>query len=121
MWMRHGLLVLLALVWLAGCAASRTVTPTPMAQAGDEQLTCAQLMEQIAANRKEFAQMQRQDTEVGRANAAKVAAGSLLMPIGLLLAMSVDLSSEAQVRARSLVDRNDRLIALARSKGCTEP
>lgn len=41
-----------------------------MTQAGDEQLTCAQFMEQIGANRKEFAQMQRQYTEVGRANAA---------------------------------------------------
>lgn len=121
MWMQSKALPpLFVVMWLASCA-SRTVTPTPIAQAGDERLTCAQLIEQITANRKEFAQAQAEDTEVGRANVAKVATGALLVPIGVLLALSADLSSEAQVRGRSLLDRNERLVALANSKGCTEP
>jgi hypothetical protein len=88
---------LFATLCIAGCAATH-VTPVSMTQPGDDHLTCLQLTERIAAK----------------------AAISVVPIAGLLAIASVDLSNEEQVRARSIIDRNERLIILAHSKGCSE-
>lgn len=107
-------------ICLIGCAA-RNVTPVPMARAGDDQLSCPALIEQIKANRSAADEFLRRDKRVGQENVAKVVAGGIFVPMGLLLVASADLSSEDQVKARSIADRNERLIFLAKSKGCAEP
>lgn len=96
---------------LAACAA-RSVTPVPMTQSGDEQLTCPQIVEQLKANRTAIADYLYKDKQVEQANTVFVLIGPTFL---------VDLSNEEQVKARSIADRNDRLVLLGRSKGCTEP
>ena len=109
------------LLCVAGCAA-RTAVPIPMAQPGDDQLTCGQLRDQIVANRAAVIEMVRKDKEVEQGNVAKHVTLALFAPLGgLLAAAATDLSNAEQVRGRSLVDRNDRLITLSRTKGCPEP
>jgi hypothetical protein len=109
---------LFATLCIAGCAATH-VTPVSMTQPGDDQLTCFQLSERIANNRTAVVTLVRADKKVADGNAAKVAIS--VVPIaGLLAIASVDLSNEEQIRARSVIDRNERLIILAHSKGCSE-
>jgi hypothetical protein len=91
-----------------------------MTQVGDDQLSCPMVIEQIKANQSAAAEFLRRNKLVEGENTAKVVVGGLLAPIGLLLAASADMSNEDQVKARSLIDRNERLVFLAKSKGCTE-
>jgi hypothetical protein len=105
---------------LVGCAA-REVTPVAMAQPGDDQLDCPALIEQIKANRAAADEFLASDKRVAEGNVAKTVAGTIFAPIGVLLAAaSIDLSNEEQVKARSIADRNERLIYLAKAKGCAE-
>lgn len=96
---------------LAACAA-REVTPVAMAQPGDEQLSCAGLNSQLAANTQDINTLLKQDKAVERSN---IVAGVLPLP------MLMDLSNEEQVKARALLDRNERLGYLVKTKGCTAP
>jgi hypothetical protein len=112
-------LTIAAALCLSDCAA-QNVTPVSMTQAGDDQLTCPALFDQIKANRAEAEEFLRKDRQVEQGNIAKNVAGSLLAPIGLLLAATTDLSNADQVKARAIADRNEQLIYLAKSKGCKE-
>ena len=106
---------------LASCAA-RPVTPVAMSQPGDDQLSCPALMEQIKANQSAATEFLRSKEGVDQANTAKAVTGVVLFgPIGLLVMNSADYSSEEQVKARSLEDRNERLTFLTKNKGCAEP
>ncbi len=96
---------------LAGCG-TRKVAPTAMTRDGDETMTCAALVLEIKANREAAAAHFLRDKQVENANAVFVILGPSFL---------VDLSNEEQIKARSLVDRNDRLVLLGRSKGCIEP
>jgi hypothetical protein len=111
-------LLVLGLFCLCGCAA-REVTPVAMAQAGDEQLSCAAMKQQIADNRAAEAEFFRKDKQVEQENVAKGVGGAIPVA-GLLLVGSTDLSNEEQVKARALADRNERLAYLAKRKGCSE-
>lgn len=80
-----------------------------MSQAGDEQLSCSQILAERDANlqaAKVFFKKD-QDTEV-----ANVFRSLLCCP---------DLSNDDQVRARALIDRNEKLTYLANTKGCLKP
>ena len=83
-----------------------------MTQLGDDRLDCPALIEQIKTNRLSIASYLTKDKQVAQANAFFVLIGPTFM---------VDLSNEEQIKARALADRNDRLVFLGRSKGCTEP
>ncbi len=91
---------------LAACAA-REVTPVAMSQDGDEQLSCAELNKQCAANVQDINQLLKRDKAVERTN---VVAGVLPLP------MLMDFSNEEQVKARALLDRNERLNYLIKKK-----
>jgi hypothetical protein len=113
------LLTAFAGLCLVACA-SRTATPVAISQPGDDQLTCPQIAEQRRTNQAAADELLRRDRQVEGENAAKVAL-SVVPLVGLVTAANIDLSNVEQVKARSLVDRNDRLSALSRSKGCSEP
>ena len=102
-------LPLLAAMCCLGACAAREVTPVAMSQAGDEQLSCAELDKQRAANVQDIDELLKQDKAVERTN---VVAGVLPLP------MLMDFSNEEQVKARALLDRNERLNYLIKSKGC---
>lgn len=103
-----------AIVCLAACAA-KAVNPVEMAQAGDEQLSCAQLNQQLVANVTEINQLLPKDKQVERTNAVVLVVGVLALPLPMLL----DFSNEEQVKARALLDRNERLNYLVKQKGCS--
>jgi hypothetical protein len=110
---------IVALVAIAGvfglvACAARPVTPTAMAQTGDDQLSCSQLSGQLDANTKAVKNLLHQDKDVETGNAAKVAAGAVIAPI----ALATDFSNTEQIKARALLDRNERLTFLLHSKGC---
>lgn len=111
-----GFLALLCGAFLSNCAA-RTVVPVQMAQAGDEALDCATLDRQIADNEKAAAVFVKQDKRVEQANTAKTV-GGVIPGLGLILVLSTDLSNEQQVKARALIDRDERLRFLSKQKGC---
>jgi hypothetical protein len=111
-----GLFALAGAASLYGCAA-RTVVPVQMAQAGDEALDCAALDREITDNEKAAAVFVKKDKRVEEANSAKVA-GSAIPYVGLLIALSADLSNEEQIKGRALVDRDERLRFLSKQKGC---
>lgn len=102
---------------LSACAAKQYAA-VPMEQPGDEQLTCVQLKDQIAANEKAAAEFVKKDKNVENKNVAKGVA-SVVPVIGILSALSTDLSNEEQVKARSIIDRNERLTFLSKQKGCS--
>ncbi len=89
-----------------------------MAQPGDEQLTCEQLQREIAANELVAKDFVKKDKAVENGNAAKTVLSATPF-IGILSAMAVDLSNEEQVKARAIIDRNERLVFLSKQKGCT--
>ena len=100
---------------LAACAApARQVTPIAMSQPGDEQLTCADLNDKIKANAAAATGMLRKDEQVKTGNVVKLVFGI----VGVSL---MDWSDEEKVKARSMIDRNERLTELHRAKGCSEP
>jgi len=104
---------------LAGCAAKQ-VTSVPMTQAGDDQLDCSQLAQQIKSNQNQADYLQKKDQQVSQENVAKNVAGAIIPYAGVLAIASTDLSNEEQVNARALTDRNEELTYLARKKGCTQ-
>jgi hypothetical protein len=119
--LRGGWTFIASAVWLTGCAA-RDVTPVAMTQVGDDQLGCPALIEQLKANRLAADKFLREDKAVEAGNVAKGVTGAIFAPIGLLLILATtDLSNEEQIKARSLADRNEQLIFLARSKDCAAP
>lgn len=91
-----------------------------MTQAGDENLDCPALKQQIEANRAAAEDFVRRDKQVEDQNTAKVAAGVIPF-VGILIASSTDLSNEEQIKGRALVDRDERLTFLAKQKGCDIP
>ncbi len=90
-----------------------------MAQPGDESLSCPELQRQIVENRAEAQKYFRKDKDVENGNTAKTV-GSAIPGLGILLAASIDLSNVEQIKARAMVDRDERLTFLARQKNCTE-
>ncbi len=111
----RALSLIAGLLALSACAA-RPVTPIAMAQPGDDQLGCAELIRQKQANQRSVDELLRKDKDVETGNAVKA-----VVLGGLLGTAMMDLSNDEQVRARSLIDRNERLGLLARMKGCSEP
>ncbi len=106
--------LLAGLLGLVACAA-RPVTPIAMAQPGDEQLSCGELIRQKQANQQAVDDLLSRDKDVATGNVVKgVVIG------GLLGTAMMDLSNDEQIRARSLMDRNERLDLLAKTKGCRE-
>lgn len=113
----RALVVAICAAALSACAAKH-YTAIPMEQPGDEQLTCVQLKELIAANEKAASDFIKQDKAVENKNVARSVAG--VVPFaGILVLLSTDLSNEEQVKARSIVDRNERLMFLSKQKGCS--
>jgi hypothetical protein len=102
---------------LSACAAKQYVA-MPMEQPGDEQLTCVQLQEMIAANEKAAGDFIKKDKSVENKNVARNVAGVVPF-VGILALLSTDLSNEEQVKARSILDRNERLVFLSKQKGCS--
>jgi hypothetical protein len=85
-----------------------------MTQPGDDQLNCAQIDDEIKRNQAAANDLLQRDKSVETGNVAK----GVLLGGGLLAAMVMDLSNAEQVNARALVDRNERLTLLAKSKAC---
>lgn len=90
-----------------------------MSQPGDENIDCPELKQQIADNRAAAAKYVRKDKQVENGNTAKTLGGAI-PGLGILLVASMDLSNEEQVKARALIDRDERLTSLAKRKGCEE-
>jgi hypothetical protein len=89
-----------------------------MEQPGDDTMSCDSIAHEMAANNATAEAFLKSDERVREGNAVKTAA-SALPYVGILLAMSNDLSNEEQVKARALADRNERLGYLQKQKGCS--
>lgn len=114
--LRARLLAVGVLLALGGCAA-KTVVPVRMSQPGDESLLCSDIRRQIADNAAAAEVLIKQDARVQRTNTVKTI-GSALPWVGLLALASNDLSNEEQIKARALIDREERLTQLAQHKNC---
>lgn len=108
----------LSVVVLGGCAAKQ-FSAMPMTQPDDDQLTCTQIQDQIAKNEQAAKILVKKDKNVESGNAAKTVLSATPF-IGILSAMAIDLSNEEQVKARAIIDRNERLTYLKKQKGCTQ-
>jgi hypothetical protein len=106
------------LVFLSGCAA-KNFAAIPMTQPGDDALSCPEIKQQIDGNTAQEEVFLRKDKGVEQENVAKNV-GGVLPGIGLVLIGSTNLSNEEQVEARSLVDRNERLSYLSKSRECPQ-
>jgi len=101
---------------LSACAA-REYTPVSMVQAGDDDLTCAAINQQIADNTAAQATFEKKDRDVENGNTAKVVA-SAIPYVGMVALANADLSNEEQAKARAISDRNEHLEYLKKQKGC---
>ena len=101
---------------LAACAA-RDVTPMRLSQDGDAALGCAEISRQMRDNRTAAAKFLKDDRLVEQRNTALTVIGFLPWA-GLLTATMTNLSNQDQIRARALIDREERLIYLAKQKEC---
>jgi hypothetical protein len=84
----------------------------------DNQLSCAQIQQQLTDNEYAARKFLKQDKNVESANTAKTI-GSAVPYIGLLIAASADLSNTEQIKARALIDRDEHLTFLAKQKKCS--
>ena len=110
---------ILLCILLGGCAA-RTATPVAISRDGDDRLSCTGIATELTENRAAESASRQRDKEVEQGNVARNVA-SIFVPGGAFAgAASTDLSNAEQVHARSLADRNERLVNLARTKGCSE-
>lgn len=107
-----------AALCLAACAAP-AVHPVSMSQSGDEQLSCPEIRQQLDANRRAADELLHKDRNTERENGAKVVASAVPI-VGLFAAASIDFSNQEQIKARALIDRNEKLNYLSRTKGCSE-
>ena len=114
----HVLFVVACVVGLCGCAA-KPVTPVQMSQPGDEQLSCTELDQQIQVNEAAAKDFIKKDKQVANGNAAKTVMSATPF-IGILSAMTVDLSNVEQIKARAILDRNERLTYLKKQRGCSQ-
>jgi hypothetical protein len=101
-------------IFIASCAA-QTVTPVAISQSTDNQLTCAQIDQEIKSNQLTAADLLKKNKKVQEENTAKVVASVVLSG---WIALSVDLSHEEQIRMRALSDRNEELLRLKKQKKC---
>jgi hypothetical protein len=99
---------------LAACAP-QAVTPVVISQSTDDQLTCAEIDQQIKSNQLAAAELLHKNKAVQEANTAKVVASAVFSG---WIALSVDLSHEEQIRMRALSDRNEELLRLKKQKKC---
>jgi hypothetical protein len=106
-----------AALGFAACAAT-PAHPVAMTQEGDDQLSCPQIDYELHANAQAAEEQLRKDRSTERANTAKVISTAVPF-VGLVTGASIDLSNVEQIKARALLDRNERLTYLARTKGCT--
>ena len=114
-----GWALLAVVLSLAACASEPPGSPVHMMQPGDEQLSCAEINTQIKANVTASVSLLElhKSIETGQIVGGFLNAGL----IGALLAAKMsDWNNVQQVEARALIDRNERLTYLARSKGCIE-
>lgn len=107
-------IALAALVVLAGCAP-RESNPVPIAQPGDDLLTCMQIADQSSANRAEALRLSGADDQTVNENVALGTVGALVFWPAMF---AMDLSNADQIELRALQDRNQTLDYLARQKDC---
>lgn len=105
-------------IFLCSCTP-KPVTPVSMVQSGDEQLSCSELNQQVTANVAAVDQLLREDKAVENGNIAKNV-GGVIPGLGLLLIASTDLSNAEQIKARAIIDRNERLNFLMTKRGCAQ-
>ena len=113
--MRPASVVLLAsLLSSGGCAQTKSVVPIPIAQEGDQNLTCAQITNQIHENQVAAVSFATQAEQVEGKNEA--------FEVGTVFtawaALGIDLSKEDQIKMRSLQDRDQYLAYLKKAKKC---
>ena len=113
---RRCLLIVTAIAPLAACAA-RNVTPMRISQEGDTALSCVEISRQMRGNRAEAAKYLKDDRLVEQQNTALTVVG-LLPWMGLLTSAMTNFSNQDQIRARALIDREERLAYLAKQKEC---
>ena len=101
---------------LSACAAT-TYTPVAMVQAGDDDLTCAAIDQQITDNKTAQAAFEKKDHNVANGNVAKGVAGAIPY-VGIVAIANANLSNEEQAKARALADRSEHLEYLKKQKGC---
>lgn len=109
-----GLSILAALLECAACAQTKSVNPVQISQPGDQNLTCAQIDEQIRANQAAAVNFANQAAQVEGRNTAFEIATIFTM----WAAMGVDFSKEDQIKFRSLRDRNQYLLYLKGETRC---
>lgn len=109
---------LLAVLLLGGCA-THDYTPVAITQAGDSELSCPAIAQQIADNNTAEGAFIRKDKNAEAGNVVKTV-GTAIPYVGILVGATMDLSNEDQVKARALADRNEHLAYLAKQKGCTQ-
>jgi hypothetical protein len=112
----RGFLLIASLSLPAACAA-QDVTPVRISQDGDAALGCAAIRQQMDENRVAAAKYLKDDRLVEQRNTALTVAGFIPWA-GLLTAAMTNLSNQDQIRARALLDRQERLEYLAKQKGC---
>lgn len=112
------LVAVLGVAGLSGCA-QKAIAPVQMVQPGDDQLTCAQIDKEILANEAAAKKFVERDKGTENGNTAKMIL-SATPYIGILSAMTIDLSNEDQIKARAILDRNESLAFLKKGKGCNQ-
>lgn len=107
-------LLLASLLLSGGCAQTKSVAPIAISQQGDQNLTCAQIADQIHENQVAAVNFATQAEQVqGKNEAFEVAT-----VFTAWAALGIDLSKEDQIKMRSLQDRDQYLAYLKRAKKC---
>ncbi len=106
------LLIIIFLV--AGCSA-RTAEPVRISQAGDADLTCEQIRNEILANRNHAMALAGKDQNVENDNTAAGTVGALVFWPAMF---AFDLSQKEQIEMRAYQDRNRHLNYLLNSNKC---
>ncbi len=106
-------LLILFISLSAGCA-TRIAHPVSISNPSDQNLTCAEIIDQIKANEDDAKRLVGEENSADAQNTAAFVGGLLAWP--LLLAM--DLSDVEKIEINALHDRSKVLTGLKESKEC---
>jgi hypothetical protein len=111
------LLAILGLLAIGACQ-TRTATPVHLAQPGDGAMSCSEIAGEMVSNRKQAAKLAKLDEGIALSNAVAMTLSQVWFWPAI---MGVDMSDVEEIEARALMQRNDRLAALAGQRDCPKP
>ena len=103
-----------SIIFLSACAG-REATPVQVIQSSDHNLSCSLIHAEANANSDQIRRLIQERAKTNSQNAAVAGVGVILFAPALF---ALNLKGAAKEEANALIQRNQHLLTIAKSKGC---